>query len=129
MVSPSFPLSRLDVCSEKPKPAEEVESVPHHVEEAPAKEASMETFAPGAADGEVSAEGAPAKKASVETPTPVTAEGVASEAPVSDTEKGAEDFVLKRRTPSVRANPITAGAGAVGEAEVSEGSPGMLVLE
>ena len=125
MVSPSFPLSRLDVYSENPKPVEEVGSTPPLVEETQAKE----TSAPRAADGEASAEGAPAEKASVETSPPVAAEGVAFEVPASVTEAEAEDFVLKRRTSSVGANPIVAGAGVVGEAEASKGSPGMVVLE
>ena len=72
---------------------------------------------------------APAKEASVETSAPVAAEVVASEVRASDTEAEAEAFVLKRRASSVKADPVVAGAGAVGSAEASEGSPGMVVLE
>ena len=125
MVSPSFPLSRLDICSENPKTAEEVEPAPPLVEETQAKETSV----PRAADGEASAEEAPAKEASVETSAPVAAEVVASEVPASDTEAEAGEFVLKRRASSVKADPVVAGAGAVGSAEASEGSRGMVVLE
>ena len=124
VVSPSFPLARLDVCSENPKTAEEVESASPVVEETPAKE----TSAPGAADGETS-EGASAEKASVETSAPVAAEVVVSEVPASDTEAEAEELALKRKASSVTADPVAAGADVVGNAEPSEGSPAMVVLE
>ena len=115
VVSLSFPLARLDVCSENPKTAEELESASPVVEEKSAKE----TSAPGAAVGETS-EGASAKKASVETSAP--------EVPASDTEVEAEGLALKRKASSVTAGPGAAGADVVGDAP-SEGSPMMVVLE
>ena len=116
VVSPSFPLARLDVYSENPKTAEEIKSASPAVGETSAKE----TPAPGAAVGETS-EGASAKKASVETSAP--------EVPASDTEAEAEGLALKRKASSVMANPVTAGADAAGNVELSEGSPLMVVLE
>ena len=116
VVSPSFPLARLDVCSENPKTAEEVESASPAAGETSAKE----TSAPGAAIGETS-EGASAKKASVETSAP--------EVPASDTEVEAEGLALKRKASSVTADPVAAGTDVVGNAEPSEGSPAMVVLE
>ena len=137
VVLPSFPLARLDVCSENPKTAEKVETAPPVVEEVPAKEVPLpadapprvETSAPRAADGEKSAEEVPAKEASVETSAPVAAEVVASEVPASDTEAEAEELALKWRASSVQTDSVVAGADAVGNAEASEGSPAMVVLE
>ena len=118
VVSPSFPLARLDIYAENPKTAEEVESASPLVEEAQAKET-----VPGAADGETSA------GASVETSAPVTAVVVASEAPASNTGVVTEEGALKRRASSDKADPGVAGEDAVGNAEASEGSPAMVVLE
>ena len=59
----------------------------------------------------------------------MAAEVVASEVPTSDTEAEAEELALKRRASSVMADPVVAGADAVGNAEASEGSPAMVVLE
>ena len=124
VISSDFPTSRLNVFDEEPQTAEADESVLVEID-------APSAAAPLIVEG-IGAEVVPSQEAPSSAVVAVVVERT-PEAPASESEAEAEDFVPERRPPAARTETATGaeseqGAAAGASAEASEGSPEMAVL-